>query len=91
MDNQEIVVTIDDNTGVIGCLYTENIDLAAMGSLNVRRASYVKFDNAVQKWTVTLVDGTNLGYFKTRKAAIRAEVKYLNRLILKEKIEEVFK
>ncbi len=90
MNNQTLVITIDDTDGTVGCLYTEDIDLTAIGSLNVRRASHVKYDNEVQKWTVHLVDGTNLGYFRTRTEAIAAEVDYLNQRIADETIEEVF-
>ena len=90
MDNSLLVITIDDADGEIGCLYTDDIGFSDIGCLNVRRASHIKFDNVVQKWTVVLVDGTNLGYFKTRKDALTAEVGYLNRRIADGTIEEVF-
>lgn len=90
MKKRTLVVTIDNNNGTIECLHTDDIDLTAIGHLEVRRASHVKFVETAQKWSVTLVDGTNLGLFKTRKKALVTEVDYLNRKILNGTIEEVF-
>ena len=43
--------------GEITCLWTEVIDLSALGSLSIRRASTVEFNEQRQLWTVE-VPGT---------------------------------
>jgi len=41
-----------DPGGQIGCLYTELIDLRALGRLHVARATDIRFDPAAQRWDV---------------------------------------
>ena len=64
-------------------LYTEAIDLVALGMLTITRASVVE-PNASGQWTVDLgpVSGPQLGPFLRRSEAIVAEVAWLeaNRL-----------
>ena len=43
--------------GIVTCLWTEVIDLSALGSLSIRRASAVEFDEQRQLWVVE-VPGT---------------------------------
>ncbi|MDB6032170.1 MAG: hypothetical protein JWM16_2508 [Verrucomicrobiales bacterium] len=47
------VITISPN-GTGTCLYTELIDLHAIGSLEVTRASNIEFNSADQAWEVRL-------------------------------------
>lgn len=70
---------IVENGGVVRCVYDEAIDLAALGSLEIRRASYVEPDAAGQ-WTADLspVDGPVLGPFAHRTEALAAEQAWLN-------------
>lgn len=67
--------------------------LRRLGTLNVERASHVEFDESLQGWTVQLADGEFLAgvdgdrqwvtsriarvTFKTRDAALAAEVAYV--------------
>ncbi len=38
--------------GIVACLYTEAIDLTAIGRLNVTRATDIRFNAAAQQWEV---------------------------------------
>jgi hypothetical protein len=46
--------------GTVHGLYTEAIDLAALGTLNIERASTIEFDNRSQLWRVCHQDGHRL-------------------------------
>ena len=59
-------------------LYTDRIDLAALGQVTITRASNVEYDPALRGWTVTLADGTALpGTWAKRHEALAVEVAYL--------------
>ena len=64
--------------GTAHCLYTEKINLQALGVLDITRASHVEYDNSQQGWTVTLASGEIFPQvYPTRAQALRAEVSYL--------------
>lgn len=65
------------NDGSITCVYTDALDLRALGKLVVRRASTVEFDHERQMWRAVLTDGTLVGEFVQREDAIRAEIELL--------------
>jgi hypothetical protein len=69
--------------GTVACIYGEAIDLSAMGSLSIRRASHVEPDDA-GRWfaDLSLVAGPRLGPFARRSDALAAEHQWLaaNRL-----------
>lgn len=71
---------IIDPGGQVRCLYAETIDLSALGSLNISRASYVEPDPEGQ-WIADLspVSGPRLGPFLNRSNALAAEVAWLER------------
>ena len=55
MSAAKLVLTIDhDGTG--RCLYSELIDLRALGSLTCQRASHIEFDARQQDWKVLSAD-----------------------------------
>jgi hypothetical protein len=51
--------------------------LEAIGTMSVKRASEVEFDEATGEWVATLKDGTEVGRGKNRNEVIAAEVAYL--------------
>jgi hypothetical protein len=67
-----------DPQGGIHCLYTEALNLAALGTLSIQRASHVEPD-AQGKWWADLapVGGPLLGPFDRRSAALAAESQWL--------------
>jgi len=64
--------------GNVRCIYGEAIDLHALGSLTVARASYVEPDQH-GRWFADLspVGGANLGPFLRRSDALAAEQEWL--------------
>jgi len=72
----ELIIT---GTGVIRCLYGEEIPLASLGRLAIRRASTVEPD-AEGDWQAGLapVGGPILGPFRRRSEALAAEMQWLN-------------
>lgn len=64
--------------GIIRCLYGELIDLSALGSPHIRRASFVEPD-AAGRWGVDLTPsgGPQLGPFVSRSEALAAESAWL--------------
>ena len=69
----EIVVSAG---GAITTIYDEAIDLAAIGTQRIVRASHVEPDESGQ-WHAQILDGPTLGPFDRRSAAIDAEVQWL--------------
>jgi hypothetical protein len=63
-----------DPGGSIGCLYTEAIDLRALGRLHVVRATDIRFNPDTQQWDVHAADtGTVLFYHASRNECLRWE------------------
>lgn len=65
-------------SGDVHCIYGEAIDLRAMGTPTIRRASHVEPDDA-GRWVADLfpVSGPRLGPFDQRTDALAAEVQWL--------------
>jgi len=64
--------------GTIRCIYDEAVDLAALGTLDIRRASTVEPDAAGEWWAdMAPVGGPKLGPFHRRSLALAAEVAWL--------------
>jgi hypothetical protein len=74
---------IIDNRGNGRCIYSELLDLQALGQVQIRRASYVEPDEAGQWWVdlapldESAMRGSMLGPFPSRSAALAAEEQWL--------------
>lgn len=74
MIETKIVLEITDD-GDIHCLYTDEIDLFAIGQVtNVRKASNVEFNENIQQWEVSDLNGKILHTNPNREAAIEFEI-----------------
>lgn len=64
--------------GRASCIYNEEIDLAAVGSLQICRGSHVEPDRQ-GRWFADLhpVQGPRLGPFEKRSQALQAELLWL--------------
>ena len=65
--------------GAVRCVYSEEIDLTALGSPVITRASYVEPDQQ-GRWSADLspVGGPLLGPFRSRSEALDAEQQWLD-------------
>jgi hypothetical protein len=60
--------------GTVVTVYTDTVDLRAVGHIHAVRASVVEWDESGQAWTARiLATGERLGPFGTRAAAVAAE------------------
>jgi hypothetical protein len=68
-----------ETTGHVRAVYDEQIDLATIGALSIRRASHVEPDTE-GRWHADLspVSGPVLGPFPLRSEALEAERAWLN-------------
>lgn len=69
-----------DRHGNVQCVYGEEIDLAALGQLSIRRGSHVE-PEANGKWWADLspVNGPRIGPFDRRTEALTAEMEWLEK------------
>lgn len=75
-----MIPTIEiDNDGNIQTIYSDEVDLYALGEVHsVRRASNVEFDEANQEWMVIQASTGNIIHRnKSRERAISWEIKEL--------------
>jgi hypothetical protein len=65
-------------TGQVRCLYSEALDLGALGPLTIRRASHVE-PTDIGRWTADLspLGGPTLGPFAQRSQALVAEARWI--------------
>ncbi len=67
-----------DQQGNIHTLYNDTIDLYELGLVtNVRKASYVEFNEKDQTWEVILPDGQVIHRDKNRERAIEKEIELM--------------
>ena len=64
--------------GAVRCIYSEQVDLSALGRPTIRRGSHVE-PTEDGRWTADLspVNGPVLGPFDCRSQALAAEVRWL--------------
>ena len=67
MPSHEIIFA-SDGTG--RCLYTEAIDLSAVGRLAIARATTIEFDAAAQRWVVRTPEGVERFRHARREACV---------------------
>lgn len=67
-----------DPAGGVRCVYDEAIDLNVLGQVTISRGSHVE-PSPTGGWTADLapVNGPRLGPFPTRRAALAAEIAWL--------------
>lgn len=72
----EMIPILDiDQEGNIHTLYNDKIDLYSLGLVtDVRRASYVEFNEIDQTWEVVLPNGSVIHREKNREKAIEKEI-----------------
>ena len=64
--------------GAVRCIYAEDIDLTALGSPAIVRASHVEPDQQGRWWAdLSPVGGESLGPFDSRSEALAAEHSWL--------------
>jgi hypothetical protein len=73
----QIIITLG---GAVRCIYSEEIDLSALGSPAISRASHVEPDDR-GRWLADLspVGGPRLGPYALRSEALDAEREWLER------------
>jgi hypothetical protein len=49
-----------DVAGLVACLYTEAVDLRALGRLHVARATDIRFNDSTQEWEVRCANSGDL-------------------------------
>ena len=78
MVTKPIPTILVDEDGDIQTLYTEEVDLRALGRIeNVHRASHVIFDEARQEWTVVCAVTDRVVHRNpSREAAIAWEIEH---------------
>ncbi len=67
-----------DPAGTARCLYTEVLDLNVIGSLEVKRATEIEFDNERQRWEVRNQIGMVLFADASRATCIEWEHQHFN-------------
>jgi hypothetical protein len=73
-----------ESGGKMMCIYSEAVDLAQLGDVQIRRASHCEPDAHGQWWAdLAPMSGPNLGPFTCRSAALAAEVQWLRRVVLR--------
>ena len=64
--------------GTVRCIYSEEIDLTALGSPAISRASHVEPDQQGRWWAdMSPVNGPRLGPYDRRSEALAAEAEWL--------------
>ncbi len=77
-----MILSIDPQ-GDVRCLYTEALDLDALGQQHIHRASHVEPDAAAMWWVdLSPSNGPVMGPYITRHLALEAEAEWLEAYVL---------
>ncbi len=80
---------IVDRAGQVVCLYSEEIDLACLGQLNITRASHVEPDDDGKWWAnLAPVEGPALGPYQLRSEALEAEREWLEAWLSNRRLDD---
>jgi hypothetical protein len=75
---EKLMQLVIDPHGDVRCVYSEEIELAALGQLVIRRGSHVEPDHDGRWWAdLSPVSGPSLGPFARRTNALAAERDWL--------------
>jgi hypothetical protein len=75
-----------DPYGTARCIYSEDLDLARLGEVQVRRVSHCEPDEHGQWWAdLSPVAGPTLGPFDKRSEALEAEIVWLRDHVLQRR------
>ena len=78
-----MMTLVVDIRGAVRCVYAEDLDLAAIGSVRITRASHVEPDEAGRWWAdIAPAGGPILGPFARRSAALAAERQWLEQNLI---------
>lgn len=80
------LLTVDESDGSIECLWTDAIPLDQLGTLKVKRASNVEFNETSQEWEVKLATAPDVVAFShaSRAQCIAWEINIINRELLQK-------
>jgi hypothetical protein len=77
------MLLVIDRQGTARGLYSEVINLAALGEVSIQRASHVEPDERGRWWAdLAPVGGPRLGPFGLRSTALAAEVQWLEQALM---------
>ena len=65
------IITFNDD-GTASCIHTDAIPLDTLGTLTVRRASTVEYNNLLQRWEVRWAGDDDVSYHNPSRAACLA-------------------
>ncbi len=78
------MIIIVGTQGEIHCLYGEELSLASLGALSIRRASHVEPDDQGQWWAdLSPANGPKLGPYALRSAALDGERAWLEQSMIR--------
>jgi hypothetical protein len=83
MAEQTVAEILVDPCGDARSVYSDQFDYAALGTVQIRRASVCEPDEQGRWWAdLAPVNGPKLGPFDKRSAALEAELKWLGLHVL---------
>jgi hypothetical protein len=81
----ELVLSFNDN-GEVQSIYNEELELEELGDSTIKRASHVEPCDGGWSADLSPIGGPVLGPFTKRSEALKAEHKYINDMLSKERV-----